>query len=293
MKILLAQPAIKRFEWELEVLLTNLKQFGNHEIILLFSKHDQDIPQRLYEKYGVQCYVYPDARFDKKYIPSIRPFLLWQYFAAHPEAEAEQYFYIDADIIFREFPDFTTLPFNPKRVYGADVSSYLAADYVLKCQRGTEILTKMAEICGVTTAWSVVEMARAPGIGAQLVLNGTTAAFWERAYHDSNAIYKYLLPIDSNIQKWTAEMWAQQWGWIREGKKLMTSSELNFSRPTDPIAKWDEFKIMHNAGVVGSGDMFFKGEWVEKTPFGADFSAINPAKVSAKYVEAIQAVVVR
>lgn len=289
MKLLLAQPSLSRFQWELEVLLTNLKQFGGFEVILLFNKskdYNGTVPPLLTQKYGAQCFVYPDLRTDRRYIPAVRPYLLWQHFLAHPEAEAEQYFYIDSDIIFREWPDFATCPFDPNMVYGADVGSYLNYDYIKQCHRGPEIAIKMAELCGIT----VEQMKAVPGIGAQLVLSSTTAAFWERSYHNSVDLYNYLLGVTTNLQKWTAEMWAQQWGWVREGKTLVASPELAFSRPTDPIAKWDESKIMHNAGVTGSGDMFFKGEWVDKLPFGADFSNIDPNKVSAKYVEAIQKV---
>lgn len=256
------------------------------EVVLLFSAHNFAVPIFFREKYGCSVFVFDDKREQRAYIPAIRPYLLWQYFTAHPEAEGEEYLYIDSDIIFREWLDFTTLPFDTTKVYGADVSSYLDYNYVTKCEQGPRIAQQMADICGIT----VEQMKGVPGIGAQLVLPGTTAAFWERSYHDSNKIYNMLMPIETNLQKWTAEMWAQQWGWIRDGKTLVASDELAFCRPTDPIEKWDLFKIMHNAGVTGSGEMFFKGEWVDKMPFGADFSQINPNKVSAKYVEAIQKV---
>lgn len=288
MKILLAQPATLRFQWELEVLLTNLKKFTDMEVVLLFKQKQFTVPIYLREKYGCSVFTFPDDRDDKGYIPSIRPYLLWQFFKQHPEMQEEQWFYIDSDIIFREWPDFTTLPFDPIKVYGADVSKYLSYDYVVKCDRGPEIAAKMAEICGI----AVKDMQGLPGIGAQLVLSSTTAAFWERSYYDSNAIYNYLFPMTTNIQKWTAEMWAQQWGWVREAKQLVVSPELSFSRPTDNIDVWDKHKIMHNAGVTGSGEMFFKGEWADKSPFGSDFSKINPNKVSAEYVKAIQAVMV-
>lgn len=294
MKMILCQPANLRFQWELEVLLTNIRQFTDMEVVLLFKQKQFTVPIYLRDKYGCSVFVYPDHRDQSDYIPSIRPYLLWQYFQQFPEAEAEEWFYIDSDIIFREWPDFATLPFSPHVVYGADVSGYLNLDYILKCYRGAEIAQKMADICGIT----VDQMRGVPGIGAQLVLPTTSAAFWERSYHDSNRIYNMLMPMPQSpnpdvktIQKWTAEMWAQQWGWVREGKVLTVSPELAFSRPTDPIEKWDEFKIMHNAGVLEAGEMFFKGEWVDQVPFGSDFSKISPLKVSSKYVEAIQKVI--
>lgn len=289
MKLLLAQPSVLRFRWELEVLLTNLKQFGDFDIVLLFTQHDDTIPPLLEKKYGVSCFVYPDERPapDRKYLPSVRPFLLWQYLKQDPARELEQYFYIDADIIFRQWPDFATFPNDPSKVYGADVSGYLDANYVAKCQDGPTILAEMAKICGTT----VEAMQGVPGIGAQLVLNQPKAEFWKRSYDDCAKIFTYLQFKNTNLQKWTAEMWSQQWGWVREGIEVVASPELAFSRPTDTIDKWDQFNIMHNAGVLESGPMFFKGIYTDRMPFGEDFSKIDPNKVSSKYVEAIEKVV--
>lgn len=290
MKILLAQPSNSRFRWELEVLLTNLQKFGKHEVKLLFSKpltFDSSAPQYLQTKYGAQSFVYEDGRFSKDYIPSIRPYLLWQHFSDHPEDRDAQYLYIDSDVIFRQWPDFGTMPADPNVIYGADVSGYLDYNYIKRCQHGDEIAAKMAEICGIT----VEQMIGVPGIGAQLVLTSPDPAFWERSYDDSNKIHNYLKTVNTDLQKWTAEMWAQQWGWVREAKKLVHAPELDMSRPTDNIAEWDKFNVMHNAGVTGSGPMFFKGNYIDRVPWDEDFSGIDPNFVSSKYVEALKSVV--
>ena len=283
MKFILAQPSILRFQWELEVLLTNLKQFGEHEVTLLFSEHDFTVPTYLANKYGCGVFMYQDMREDKGYIPAIRPYLLWRHFSSHPELTQETYFYIDSDIIFREMVDFATLGGGPKVIVGSDCSSYINYDYLIKCRKGEEIVAKMAEICGIT----VNQMKTAPGIGAQLLLTNPTAAFWERSYHDSNRIYNYLNGVDSNIQKWTAEMWAQLWGWVREGYELKMPKSMDFCRPTDDIAEWGKVSIMHNAGVTGSGELFFKGAYDLTSPLGKDFSYVSKKKVSSKYVEAL------
>lgn len=81
MKLILCQPAIKRFEWELEVCLTNLRSVGFdlRDVVLLFTRHDDFIPQRLTDKYGVEVHTYNDLRSDQSYIPSVKPWLWWQY----------------------------------------------------------------------------------------------------------------------------------------------------------------------------------------------------------------------
>ena len=94
MKLILCQPAIKRFEWELEVCLTNLQSVGfdMKDVVLLFAVHDSKVPETLANKYGVEVHTYTDKRSDKQYIPSVKPWLWWQYLAEDPERENEDYF---------------------------------------------------------------------------------------------------------------------------------------------------------------------------------------------------------
>lgn len=289
MKMILVQPAIPRFQWELEVLLTNIRQFTGMEVVLLFSEHNFAVPIYLRDKYRCSVFVYVDNRDDKGYIPSIRPYLWARYLAERPEAEAETYLYVDSDIIFREWPDFATLDVGPKRWFASDCSGYIGADYVLSRKNGLAIAEKMAEITGIT----VDQLKATPGAGAQWVIQNPTAAFWERAYRDSNAIYSYFSGVDSDIQKWTAEMWAQLFGMTREGIDVVINhEELDFCLPTDPVGKWDTVKILHNAGVIGSGDMFFKGAYSDTSPLGQSFGEVRTDKATIKYVDAIKSVVI-
>jgi hypothetical protein len=92
MKLILCQPAIKRFEWELEVCLTNLQSVGfdMKDVVLLFTVHDPKVPETLSSKYGVEVHTYTDKRADKQYIPSVKPWLWWQYLAEDPERDLPQ-----------------------------------------------------------------------------------------------------------------------------------------------------------------------------------------------------------
>jgi hypothetical protein len=70
------------------------------------------------------------------------------------------------------------------------------------------------------------------------------------------------------------------------------SKEMDFCWATDPIKRWQETKIMHNAGVTEKNkDLFFKGKYVKTTPFDDDLSFVNKDKVSSEYVEAIKKVI--
>lgn len=269
------------------MLLTNIRQFSDMEIILLFTEHDFTVPAYFRKKYGCGIFTFTDRRDDTSYIPSVRPWLLWQYFNQHPAATAETYFYIDSDIVFREWPDFATLDLQPDTIYGADCSGYLSHDYLATVEHGPDIIQRMVEIAGITTE----QMKGVPGIGAQLVFSGLPADFWERSYRDSNAIYHMLERTGGNVQKWTAEMWAQLWGWVRENKKIVQTDELAFCLPTDDIKRWDEVKILHNAGVTGPGKLFFKGQYDHTSPLGKDFNYVPKDKCSSKYVEAMAKVI--
>jgi hypothetical protein len=291
-KVILAQPSIPRFSWELEVLLTNIRQFSDIEVVLLFSKpqnHDSSVPRYLVDKYpGVRAFVYEDNRWDKSYIPSIRPYLWWQYLKGHPERENETYFYIDSDVIFREWPDLDSLNVDAKHWVGSNCDSYIGYDYIKQTGRGPEIVSRMARHCGITEQ----QMIGVPGIGAHLVIANPTAEIWEKSYHRSNALWHYLDGVNSNIQKWTAEMWAQLWTWVEQGITLDMPKELDFCMVTDQLKRWDETKILHNSGVTeDTGQLFFKGKYHDHTPFGEDFSWVDQTKCSRKYVEAIEKVI--
>ena len=290
MKYILCQPATNRFKWELDVCLTNLKSHGIKNIVLLFQKWDDDIPVYFENKYGVETHVYEDSRDDKSYIPSIKPYLWWQYLAGDPSREKGKYFYMDSDVIFREKLDFRKLPVKDDVWYCSDCNGYLNVDYIRNCTNGEQVLKDMANIVGVTV--ESLETINHNSGGAQWLIKNPTAEYWKKVYDDSNKIYNYFKNLDSNIQKWTAEMWAQLWNMIyfNIGPKIV--DEMEFCWATDPLRRWNETKIMHNAGVTADAtDLFFKGKYVHSSPFDDDLSFVNKGKVSSKYVDAIKKVI--
>lgn len=289
MKFILCQPAINRFKWELEVCLTNLKSKEIDDIVLLFLRYDDSIPLYFADKYGAEVHVYDDLRDDKTYIPSVKPYLWWKYLEEFPQAERDTYFYMDSDVIFRELPDFSKTQSDYKNWYASDCGGYLNYDYIMQCTNGPEVLQGMADIVGVNI--DQVKSVNANSGGAQWIISHPEAAYWKKVYEDSSSLWHYVEPLDTNLQKWTSEMWAQLWNMLYFGIQPQVSKELEFCWATDPISRWNETKIMHNAGVTGEEtDLFFKGKYVETSPFGNNLSFVSPDKVSKKYVEAIEAV---
>lgn len=289
MKLILAQPSILRFQWELEVLLTNIRQFTDMEVVLLFKKEDDTVPRYLQNKYpGVRCFVYKDNRYDKSYIPSIRPYLWWQYLEKDASREQEDYFYIDSDVLFREWPNLDGM-LDGADVVGSNCDGYIGEKYIRQCKRGPEIIDRMARICGITPQ----QMVGVPGIGAHILLHKPKASTWKKAYERSNDLWHYFDSLNSDIQKWTAEMWAQLWTWVEEEAAIEMPAELDFCWATDPIEKWDKVKIYHNSGVSDVKlPLFFKGKYTAHTPFGEDFSWVDKNKCSSEYVKAIKSVVI-
>lgn len=284
MKFIMCQPAIYRFEWELEVSLTRMRKLGIKDIILLFSKHNSRVPSYLEEKYGVEVHVYDDNRRDKSYIPSIKPYLWARFLQEDKSRENETYFYLDSDVLLRDVP---IVEPNSDVWYGSDCASYLGVEYI--DSKGKGLLESMSRCIGIDP-----EMIRRvnPTCGAQWVITNPTFEYWLKVYEDSIKLYRHLnSKVDSSIQKWTAEMWAQLWNVYHFGKNTEVVKELDFSWATDDVERYYETKIYHNAGVVNDRQkLFFKGKYVHKSPFKDDLSFVDTSKASIKYVEALKEV---
>lgn len=280
----MCQPATLRFKWELEVSLTRMKKLGINNIILLFARKDPNIPKYISNKYNVECYVYTDNRNDRSYIPSIKPYLWTQYLKEDRSRENEDYFYLDSDVIFREVPSVEPCQ---NIWYGSDCQSYLGVEYLLS--KGEGIFNQMCKIIGVDP--SFIKTIN-PVCGAQWIISKPTYEYWNKVYEDSIKIYRYLNSRTySDIQKWTAEMWAQLYNVYYFGLNAEVNKELDFCWATDPIERYYETNILHNAGVIEKdNDLFFKGKYITKTPFKEDLSFVDKNKASSKYVDAIKEV---
>jgi len=293
MKYILCQPAQLRFQWELEVVLTNILSLNkNAEICVLFAHFGREsvsVIEHITSRYPqVEVHTYEDRRDDKSYVSSIRSFLWWCYLSEDPEREKDTYFYIDADIIFRELPDFSKLGADVNTYVGSDCGGYLDYGYLSTRKNGTEVIRYFATLTNLTED----DIKSIPGAGAQWYLTEPTAEMWLKIYHDCNNIWRWFQPLDSDIQKWTAEMWAYMYNFAAFGKKVVISPELDFCLPTDNIKMWDSVKIMHNAGVLPDMEhmLLFKGKYTHRTPMEDDLSFVRRDKVGIKYVDAIKMV---
>lgn len=268
---------------------------------------DDTIPMKLKNKYGVNVYAYSDQRepSEKAYIPSIKPYLLWQFFNHNTPMVPYDYFFMDSDVVFRDIPNFNLTPVSAKRWYGSDCSSYLDAGYIES--KGNDYIPNMAKVVGVPE--DVVYKLRHKSIGAQIVMSYPLADYWLKVYQASARLYHYLdsvelqhkqyyanqgKPDEYPIQKWTAEMWADIWIPAAYGVEMVPSDELDFAWASDPLTKLSRVKIYHDAGITANDakNHFFKGNYATKTPFGEDFGYVDKNSASSFYVSQIKNVVV-
>ncbi|WP_461217369.1 hypothetical protein [Lactococcus cremoris] len=280
MKFLFAQPAKKRFAWELHTVINSLSKLGvdKKDIILLFAKEDDSV---LMEFNDCKVYSYEDDRFDKSYIPSIKPYLFYRYLSEDSERENETYVYLDSDTVILDLEAFK-VPATKSRWYCSDTISYIGLDYIKSVTNSSRTLEVMTDAIKVPIEW--LESIQNNSGGAQWVIKNPRAGYWHDVYVNSIVLYRAIEPLETTLQKWTAEMWAQLWTMYHYGITPKVSKKLDFAWSTD-----DELgnkKIIHNAGVTEDMDLFFKGIYLDTPPLGV----LNQesGKVSDRYVQIVK-----
>lgn len=291
-----AQGAQFKYQWELDVVLTNLFELDpNADVVCLFMRFESHPSEQVYDYIvrrwpQIEVLMYDDLRTDKYYIANIRPYLWWCYLSENPEREKETYFQIESDIIFRQLPDYSKIKYSPTEWFGSDCGGYIDYEYLKSCTMGEHIIDGFADIIGVSRQ----TIKDTPGAGAQWIICQPTAEYWWKVYQDCQKLYMFLEPLDSNVQKWTAEMWAQLYNGPYFGINYNLTRELDFCRPTDDVKMWDQVNILHNAGVIGdqSQYLFYKGDFKynDMMPVDDDLSWVRRDKASIKYVQAIKKV---
>lgn len=303
-----AQPDVPYFHWQVEVFIQNAISVGiNPNWIEIVFSYDGEISKEgreLADRYPyVRFFFYRKSEINKNnygYIPILRPDILSQHFKIFTHLEKEIIFYHDSDIIFRELPDFNSL-INDDIWYLSDTISYIGANYIKS--KSEDLFINMCNIAGISK--ELVEQNQKNSGGAQYLMKNIDYKFWEDVKETSIKLYKYMAIRESEeriklseeqlktynpIQKWCADMWAVFWGGLKRGNDIRISDELGFSWASSPPKEWDLYKIYHNAGLSSNmgGTAFYKGEYINKTPWDADFSNISTNSNTYNYVKAIE-----
>ena len=293
MRYVYAQDTNKRFQWELDVALTNLYSLDpNADVLLLFAIDSvaDDVLTHMVSNWGnkAEIHAYKDTRHTKQYVASTRPFLWYCYLSEDKSREKDTYFQIESDVIFRELPDWTKIEHSPSVWAGSDCASFLDYNYISSRKNARELLDGLTRVIGISE--DVIK--RTEGAGAHWLMVKPKAEYWLKVQSDCHKIYGLFATIDSDIQVWCAEMWAQLLNAPLFGADYKISKELDFTWPSHPEYTWWKVKILHNTGLaeesLNNGRCLNKSLYYDKTPFDEDLSGYDKTLAGIHYVEAVE-----
>ena len=80
---------------------------------------------------GINLHYFVDERYKKQYIPSIKQYLISKWIQSNPD-HGKLFFLHDADIIFKDLPNFNEL-LKDDVCYLSDTVGYIGHDYIMDC----------------------------------------------------------------------------------------------------------------------------------------------------------------
>ena len=309
-----AQPDVPYFHWQVKLYVHNFIEKGIdpsniHVIFSTLGNNKLSQGAEDLKKIGVNIHSYKDERVNKRYIPSIKPFLLYKWLEQYPQY-GKCFFLHDADIIFRELPDFEKM-MNDDICYLSDTIGYIGYDYIMDCCRRYEsqhptsekgqLLKEMADTIGISV--DLIKENQKNSGGGQYIIKNTDYKLWEKIYLDSFTLYNNMLiyqrkfPINpGQIQFWTAEMWSVLWNLWLHNFKTKVVNELSFSWATDNVDVYKKHPILHMAGVTDDlkKTKFYKGEYINIDPIEklredpTHFNYVDTKSSTIKYIEVMR-----
>jgi len=309
-----AQPDVPYFHWQVKLYTHNFIEKGinpNNIHVIFSTLGNNKLSQGAEDlkKIGINIHSYKDERVNKRYIPSIKPFLIYKWLEQYPE-NGKCFFLHDADIIFRELPDFEKM-LNDDICYLSDTIGYIGYDYIMDCCRRYEsqhptsekgqLLKEMADTIGISV--DLIKENQKNSGGGQYIIKNTDYKLWEKIYLDSFTLYNNMLiyqrkfPINpGQIQFWTAEMWSVLWNLWLSNFKTKVVDELGFSWATDNIEKYEKYPILHMAGVTDDlkKTKFYKGDFINVDPIKkliedpTYFDYVDIKSSTIKYIEVMR-----
>ena len=309
-----AQPDVPYFHWQVKLYTHNFIEKGIdpsniHVIFSTLGNNKLSQGAEDLKKIGINIHSYKDERVNKRYIPSIKPFLLYKWLEQYPQY-GKCFFLHDADIIFRELPDFEKM-LNDDICYLSDTIGYIGYDYIMDCCRRYEsqhptsekgqLLKEMADTIGISV--DLIKENQKNSGGGQYIIKNTDYKLWEKIYLDSFTLYNNMLiyqrkfPINpGQIQFWTAEMWSVLWNLWLHNFKTKVVNELSFSWATDNVDVYKKHPILHMAGVTDDlkKTKFYKGEYINIDPIQkliedpTYFDYVDIKSSTIKYIEVMR-----
>lgn len=330
LQIISAQPNDSYFIWQLRVQLSNFRKYGHsaNYRILVFKHNDRDGGEDFMGQWKQLEADYPESKFfyyedaDNKllqairtydYIPILRPWLLAKHFKEYPELSNDAILYLDSDVVFTKYLDFT--PFLEDDIcYLSDTSSYISAEYFdskvkdvlpekLEEYKQVDILNQTVGLVNITREIAVANQQGSGG--AQYLLKNIDHTFWEDVFAGCAKIRTHLKAVnryffeseDKGFQSWCADMWSVLWNLWARGLQTKCPPEMEFAWATDHISKWDRVYLYHDAGAstkpVKEGHRLFhkrESRYInnEASPIDEDLSFVSDEYCSKLYIKEIE-----
>jgi hypothetical protein len=310
-----AQPDVPYFIWQIKLYVHNFIENGInpnqiHVVLGIVNNAEKPSEESLkLKEFGINVHHYTDFRRKKHYIPSIKPYLISNWIQSNPKF-GELFFLHDADIIFKDLPNFEGL-LKDDICYLSDTIGYIGYDYIMDCcnryeqhhptsEKG-QLIKEMADIVGLEV--DVIKQNQENSGGGQYLIKNTTCEMWDKIYKDSINLYNQMMdyqrrfPISpGEIQFWTAEMWAVLWNFWMYGLETKVTRELDFSWATDSITVYDKRPILHMAGVTDDlkNRKFYKGDFINVDPIEKlknepnCFDYIEKDSATLKYIDVMK-----
>ena len=314
LRFVCAQPSTMYYAWQVEVMINNFIEMGvNANFIDIISTKENgfisDEWLKLCEHFNnVRFFFYEDLRENKNYISSIRPNILKQHFKKNPYLKDEIIFYHDCDILITNPIDewICCAMYSDDNWYGSDCRWYIGHDYIIS--KGEDVLDKMCEIVDIDK--QIIKDNELNSIGAQYLMKGITAKFWEDVEKDCERLFKEITDLNNEkviedrhtmppgearqpyhpLQIWCADMWAVLWNGWKLGYKTKTTSKFDFTWATGTKEEFQKNNLFHNAGILsGDADRFYKGNYINKLPYNEELKIIENS-ASLEYWNYIQLV---
>lgn len=335
-KIVVATAYQLYFASEVEVQCHNMRKYGYSSLlhVLIYEgaysgPEEEKAHDRFKEYWDKLAERYPEVKFFhykmdnlknlvKVYSSVSRPYILKKHWENNPELEDHVIIYLDSDVLFTRHFDFSKY-INGDVCYMSR-TDYLDANYFKSKRKDVipyklqeydtrDILDEFCKIVGIDK--QIVENNIDNTGGAQYVLKGIDAKFWEDVANDCMSIFTYSKAVnqrfffneDKGFQSWAlGDMCGLLWNLWKRGIKTQCPEELGFSWADGKIDIYDKYPFFHNAGALkkyqvidGIEHKFFCKSDIRfrtntLTFFDLEYDGITKDYCTYKYVEAIKEV---
>jgi hypothetical protein len=227
-----AQPDVPYFHWQVKIYVHNFTSLGvnSNDIHVVFStlgNNKLSEAANSLKELGINVHTYKDERTNKTYIPSIKPYLISKWLEQYPQF-GNCFFLHDADIIFRELPNFDEL-LNDNISYLSDTIGYIGYEYIMDCCRRYEkqhpttnqgqLLQEMCDVIGIDV--NIVKDNQLNSGGGQYIIKNTDHKLWEKIYNDSTPLYSQKCGLYYGTYGYMVLKLKSQKNWIFPGRQII------------------------------------------------------------------------